>query len=70
MKAPADRIKEMEAELHDLEDRADVTPHRPREPSPAASYGLESLLLKEWQKTTSLVEEARQLARQRRSLTP
>jgi hypothetical protein len=30
----------------------------------------ESLLLKEWQKSTSLVEEARQFTRQRRSLTP
>ena len=30
----------------------------------------ESLLLEEWQKSTSLVEEARQLAMQRRSLTP
>jgi hypothetical protein len=28
---------------------------------------LESLLLEEWQKSTSLVEEARQLARQRRA---
>jgi hypothetical protein len=39
-------------------------------PPHPALRDFESLLLKEWQKSTSLVEEARQLARQRRSLTP
>jgi Fic family protein len=39
-------------------------------PPHPALRDFESLLLKEWQKTTSLVEEARQIARERRSLTP
>ena len=37
-----------------------LPPHR-------ALHEFESLLLEEWQKSTSLVEEARQLARQRRA---
>jgi hypothetical protein len=36
-------------------------------PPHPALRALESLLLEEWQKSTSLVEEARQLARQRRA---
>ena len=39
-------------------------------PPHPALRDFESLLLEEWQKSTSLVEEARQLAMQRRSLTP